>query len=55
MRTIYIDVTVRLTIQMEEGIEVQEVIELDYNFNSETEGADVVDQEITGQEIQDSK
>ena len=56
MRKVYVSVTTRLIIQMEEGIEVSDVIEdMAYDFNSNTEGADIVDTEIREHEVLDSK
>lgn len=55
-RKVYVEVTTRLIINMDEGIEVQEVIsEMDYNFTSQTDGADIIDTEIRDHEVKDSK
>ena len=55
-RKVYVEVTTRLIIDMDEGIEVDEVIgELDYDFTSTTDGADIVDTEIRDYEVKDSK
>ena len=55
-RKVYVEVKTRLIIQMDEGVEVDDVIqEMDYNFQSNTVGADIVDTEIRDYEIQDSK
>ncbi len=55
-RKVTVEVKVKLTINMDEGIEVSEVInELDYDFTSNTDGADVEDTEITDHEVTDSK
>ena len=55
-RKVYVDVTVRLIINADEGIEICDVIsELDYNFTSQTEGAEIEDTEITNHEVTDSK
>ena len=55
-RKVYVEVTSRLIVEMDEGIEVSNVIdEMDYDFNSQTEGADIVDTTIEGYEITDSK
>jgi len=41
---------------MEEGIDVDDVIsEMDYEFNSRTEGVDFEDTEIRDYEVKDSK
>ncbi len=56
MRKVVVTVTTRLVINMEEGIELQEVInEMDYDFISQTVGASIVDTEIQDYDIQDSK
>ena len=56
MRKVYVEVVTRLIIQMDEGIEVSEVLdEMNYNFASATNGADIVDMEITNYNIEDSK
>lgn len=55
-RKVYVTVTVRLIIDQEDGVETTEVIDnLDYNFTSQTPGADIIDTEITGHEVTDSK
>ena len=56
MRKVYIDVKVKLIIYADEGIDIDEVIqEMDYNFTSDTEGADIDYTEIMDYEITDSK
>ena len=56
MRKVYVDVTSRVIIDMDDGVEVGEVIsEMDYNMVSQTEGADIVDAEIRDFEVTDSK
>lgn len=55
-RKVTVEVKVKLTINMDEGIEVSEVInELDYDFVSSTDGADIEDTEILDHEVTDSK
>jgi hypothetical protein len=55
-RKVYVEVTSRIIIDMDEGVEVSDVIEeMDYDFVSHTDGADIVDTEIRGHEVQDSK
>lgn len=55
-RKVTVEVKVKLTINMDEGIEVSDVInELDYDFTSSTDGADVEDTEILDHEVTDSK
>lgn len=56
MRKVYVIVKARLIIEMEEGITVSEVInEMNYDFMSATDGADIVDMEIRDYEVEDSK
>jgi hypothetical protein len=55
-RRVYVEVTTRLILDMDEDLEVQEVIsELDYHFNSGSDGCDVLDYEIRDHEVKDSK
>lgn len=55
-RKVYVNVTTRLIINMDEGIKVSDVVsEMDYNFSSQTEGAEIVDTEIRDHEVKDSK
>ena len=57
-RKVYVDVdvTVRLIINMDEGIEVTDVINnCDYSFTSTNEGVDIIDTEIKDFEVMDSK
>lgn len=55
-RKVYVDVTVRLIINMDDGVETEDVInELDYDFSDTTDKASVEDSEITDYEIIDSK
>ena len=55
-RKVYVDVKVRLIIEMEEGIEVAEVIqEMDYDFTSQIDNAVIIDIEIEDYEVTDSK
>ena len=56
MRKVYVEVKVKLVLEMEEGVEVGEVIdEMDYDFTSNTTNADIVDTEILDHEVTDSK
>lgn len=56
MRKVYLTVTTRLIIEVEEGVEVSNVIEeMDYNFTSQTDNAVIVDTEILDFEVTDSK
>jgi len=55
-RKVYVEVTSRLIIHMDEGIEVSEVLEnMDYNFTYVEDRAEIVDTEIRDWEITDSK
>jgi hypothetical protein len=52
MKKEYVDVTIRLTINAKEGIDIHEVIsEMDYKFTSNTEGAEIVDTDIEEYDI----
>lgn len=56
MRKVFITLTVHLTVDADEGISMDEVVqEMDYNFMSETDGADIVDTQIVDFEVTDSK
>ena len=56
MRKVYVTVTTRLIINMDDGEEVDDVIsEMDYDFVSQTEGADIHDSCIRDYEVTDSK
>lgn len=56
MRKVTVELKVVLTINVDEGIEVSEVInELDYDFISGTDGASVEDTEIKDHEVTDSR
>jgi len=55
-RKVYVNVTVRLIIRADEGVEINDVLEnMEYNFISQTEGADIEDTEVQDWEITDSK
>jgi hypothetical protein len=55
-RKVNVAMTTRVILDMDEGIEVTEVLEnMDYQFTSQTEGAVVVDAEITDWDVKDSK
>lgn len=55
-RKVYINVGVRLVVEIEEGVEVGTVMdEIDYSFIPVPEQATVVDTEITNWEVMDSK
>ena len=56
MRKTYVTVTVKLQINADEGVDINEVLsEMDYSFKSTTEGADIEDTCIEDTEITDSK
>lgn len=55
-RKVYIDLSVRLIMTVDEGVDVDDVVsELDYNFSDTTGQATVEDTEIQGHELTDSK
>lgn len=55
-RKVYVEVKVKLILNMDEGVEVDEVInEMDYNFTSTVDGADVYDSSIMDYDVTDSK
>lgn len=56
MRKVYVDVKVKLILNMDDGIEVSEVMdEMDYQFLPGTEGVEIEDTEIKDYEVTDSK
>jgi len=56
MRKVYVEATVKIVINVDEGVEVGDVVQvLDYNFSDTTGNADVMDAEILDYEITDSK
>ena len=55
-RKVYVTVTARLILRVEEGIEVGDVIDnMEYGFSSQTDGAEIEDTEIEDFEVTDSK
>lgn len=55
-RKVYVELAVRLILDVDEGVEVSHVIdELDYSFNDTTDSARVEDTSIQDFEITDSK
>ena len=55
-RKVHVKVTVDLFIKMDEGIEVSEVIdEMDYDFSSNTEEAEIEDMSVLDFEVTDSR
>ena len=56
MRKVYCEVKARIIINADEGVDIEEVLaEMDYEFTSTTEGANIVDTEIQDWDITDSK
>ena len=56
MRKVYVNVTIRLIMNVEEGIGIDDVMsEMDYEFNPLDETAEVVDTEMTMFDVIDSK
>ena len=56
MRKVTIKLEMRITMSVDEGVEISEVVdELDYQVNDTTTAADILDTEITGYEVVDSK
>jgi len=55
-RIVTLSLNVQLIMVVDEGVEIQEIVnELDYNFVDTTTKADVLDETILGFEIIDSK
>lgn len=53
-RKAYVDVTVRLIIRAEEGQDIDEVLtNMDYNFTSNSDDAEIEDTEITEWDVVD--
>jgi len=56
MRKVTIKMEMRIVMSVDEGVEISEVVnELDYQVNDTTTAADILDTEITGYEVVDSK
>jgi hypothetical protein len=56
MRKVYINLTVKLVLNVDDGVEISDVVnELDYEFGDNTGLADVIDTEILDHEVIDSK
>ncbi len=56
MRKVTVELEMRLVMLVDEGVEISDVVnELDYEVSDTTTAADVLDTEITGYEIVDSK
>ena len=56
MRKVTLKLQMRVVMSVDEGIDISEVVnELDYQICDTTTAADILDTEITGYEIEDSK
>ena len=56
MRKVTVKLEMRIVMSVDEGVEISEVVnELDYTVNDTTTTADILDAEITGYEVVDSK
>ena len=56
MRKLTVKLEMNVVMLVDEGVEISEVVsELDYNVNDTTTTADILDTEITGYEVVDSK
>lgn len=56
MRKVFVAVLVRLVINQDEGVDTGNILdEMDYNFSSNTRGAEIEDMEILSTNITDSK
>ena len=56
MRKVTVKLEMRIVMSVDEGVEISEVVnELDYRVNDTTTAADILDTEITGYEVVDSK
>ena len=56
MRKVTIKLEMRVVMSVDEGVEISDVVnELDYTVNDTTTAADILDTEISGYEVLDSK
>ena len=56
MRKVTVQLEMRLVMMVDEGVQISDVVnELDYEVQDTTTAADILDTEITGYEIVDSK
>ncbi len=56
MRKVTVKLEMRLVMLVDEGVEISEVVnELDYEISDTTTAADILETEITGYEVVDSK
>lgn len=55
-RTVTVEVKVKLTMKVDEGTEIQTIIdEMDYDFTDTTGSADIEDTQILNHEVTDSR
>lgn len=56
MRTVAVKVEAKLTMKVDEGVEISQIIdEIEYDFSDTTTRATIEDAEITGYEVVDSR
>ena len=56
MRKVTVEVKVKLSMKVDEGVEIGDIIsEMDYDFSDTTTQADIEDTEILGYEVTDSR
>ena len=55
-RKVYVELKVKLILNMDEGVDIDDIVdELQYDFSDTTGKADVLDNTIEGFEVTDSK
>jgi hypothetical protein len=56
MRKVTVELKVKLSMKVDEGVEIGDIIdEMDYDFSDTTTQADIEDTEILGYEVTDSR
>lgn len=56
MKKVYVQLVIKAIVNVDENVSVLDVVnEMDYNFTSCTNGADIIDTEITNFYVTDSK
>jgi hypothetical protein len=56
MRKVFVEVKVKLVIEVDEGVKISDIIqEMDYDFTSTLDGAIITDTEVLEHEVIDSK
>jgi hypothetical protein len=56
MRKVYVNLNVKLIMNLEEGVSVNDAIsEMEYDFNLDSDHGDMIDTEIMDYEVEDSK